>query len=237
MEGKRSRSVRNLDTISSVTLLKHIENVPGVNCLIYYTGDAFTIFPLQVEDEDLSFISYLSSGFSKVWYVILASHKTRFESFVAAKIVNFKYPKEHCGGIRQIIATKIILFAPNIMTTIPFRVKVHKIIQRSNRFAILGPGICYGGFITRYNIAKATNFADFSWPEYGRVSAKYKKHEKRFMHLTLPVERVFWMEAHMNVEATKNQRMLSEAVPASRPYLRQFCKALSGSIGAIVLKR
>lgn len=158
------------------------------------------------EDKNLSSISYISCGSSRVWYVIPVSHKTRFESIVAAKLLDFKYLNEHYEGIRQIIATKNILFDLNLMSSISFQLRVHSLIQPRNQFVILEPRVYHGGFKMGYSIAKATYFAEFSWPDYGIVSSKNKEYERPLMQFTLLVERTLWMDAHKISDATKNEK-------------------------------
>lgn len=127
MENKRRCLFWNIGTVNSVTLSKHIESVPGINCSMHYIGCAFTFFLFDVVDKDLSSKFYLSSGSFKVWYDILASHKMGFETFVATELLDSKYLIEHFAGVWQIIATKIISFDPNIITTILFLVRVNEI--------------------------------------------------------------------------------------------------------------
>lgn len=95
------------------------------------------------------------------------------------------------------------------MTKMSFQVKVHKIIKRRNQFVIVGPWVQHGWFNTEYNIA--TNFANFSWPEYGRDFAKIKEFERAFEFL-LSVERIFWMEAHMTIESQNQKNVVQRSV-------------------------
>jgi len=50
-------------------LLRHAEQMHGINIPMYYVGGCCSYFPFHVEDEDLCSISYIHTGDPKVWYV------------------------------------------------------------------------------------------------------------------------------------------------------------------------
>lgn len=58
--------------------------------------------------------------------------------------------------------------------------------------------------------------------------------ERLFMHFPLSVRKIFRMEAHMIIEAIKNEKMFSDAASAFEQYLQRLCKALWGVIGETV---
>lgn len=126
-----------------------------------------------------------------MWYVIPESCKTRSKSFVTAEPLPSDYFDDHHRGVKQIVATKDLFFNPTLVTGPTFHVKGTKIVQSNGQFVIFELKVYHEVFDTGYNIAKATNYADFSWSDYGIIVARIKKCERPFTQFTLPVERIF----------------------------------------------
>lgn len=61
------------------------------------------------------------------------------------------------------------------MVTDEKKVRVSRVIQERGLFVVLPPKVYHGSFKTEYNVAKATNFADFSWPQICRLIAKNRE--------------------------------------------------------------
>lgn len=76
----------NIDAMSSVTLHRHIDKIPGISSFTYYIGGAFTFFPYHIGDEWFSSISHIASGAGKVRYVVPSSSKVLRKTFVAQEI-------------------------------------------------------------------------------------------------------------------------------------------------------
>lgn len=216
-------------------LLKPIENVPGINVLMYFIGGEFTLFPFHVEDQDLLSISYISSGSSKVCYFIPASLKTRFESFLTTAPLAFQYLNDQYGGVWQIISTKSILLDPNLMTRISshFRWRYERSCNTTISLSYLDPRFTIVGLARDITSQRAINFPS----SYGRNMVEFPQNsnecDRTFMPLTLPVERIFWMEAHVIIEAMENEKLFSDAASAYKPCVKRLDKALHGSVAAI----
>lgn len=219
----------NIDNINKTTLLRHMEDMPGINSCMYYIGGAFTFFSYHIEDECLSSVSFLCSGKEKVWYVANSASQTSFERVVASSVLDKKFLNDHNGGTRQILATKNILFNPMILLDDKSEtVKISRIIQREGQFVILAPGAYHGGFNCGYNVAKATNFADFSWPEVGRLASRNKEIERPFMQCTIPVEMILWKEA--------TSLVLFQSRNEPCPYKVRMAKSLSIALKNVITK-
>lgn len=139
----------NIDTVNSETLFKHTESIPDINWPMYCIGGAFTFFLYYFGKEDFFSISYISSGSCKVRYVVPGSCKTIFGHFVATELLASDYVNDHHRGVKQIVATKTLLFNPALIASLPFQVKVNKILQRSGLFVLFGPAAHRGGFLIR----------------------------------------------------------------------------------------
>lgn len=85
-----------------------------VSSCIYYLGGAFIIFLFHVEDKNFFPTSFLCSGASKLWFAISSLQQVSFENFVASKVYGRQYVNDHNGGVRQIIATKILCLTLHI---------------------------------------------------------------------------------------------------------------------------
>lgn len=144
----------NIDTVNSVTLLKNIENVSGIKFSTYYICGAFTfsrfllrtrIFKLLNRDFGIFekyvrySISYIFFESSEVSYVIPASFKKRFESFVATDLLDLNTWTTATEVLWQLIATKNIWFDPNLMTKTPFQVKGTRSYNVAFSSSFLGP--------------------------------------------------------------------------------------------------
>lgn len=138
-----------------------MKDTPGINDYMYYVGGAFRTFQFYIEDEPLSSFSFLVSGSRKVWYTVLIEIMTSFKFLVATKILSSDFLTDHYGKGWQIIATKIY-FNSELLLKSKVNTKVTQVVRKCNRFVILGLSFYHGGFNMAYNIAKATNFADFS---------------------------------------------------------------------------
>lgn len=67
-------------------------------------------------------------------------------------------------------------------------------IQRERQFVVIVPSAYHGGFNVGYNVAEVTNFADFSWPEVGRLVPKNKEVERPFIQCAILVDMNLWQE-------------------------------------------
>lgn len=95
-----------MDMVRGETLLQHLNDTLNINISVFHIECAFTYFLLHVEDENLSFVSFLCEGDAEIWYVInRASHKT-FEDFVASQVLAGEYLNDHYEVVRQILGAK-----------------------------------------------------------------------------------------------------------------------------------
>lgn len=169
--------------------------MPGINCPTYYIGGAFALFPFCMEDEDLSSVTYVSSGAPKTWNGLSSSSKTGFDNSVAQKILTPEYANDHYGGVQLILATKKKLFDPSLVANFSLPIKVSPLVPSANQFVILGRGVYHEEFNTCYNVAKVTSVTDIFWSKKGRIAARNKKMQRLFIQCTLPMERILWNEA------------------------------------------
>lgn len=59
--------------------------------------------------------------------------------------------------------------------------EIKRVIQNEGQFVILAPKVDHGRFNTEYNIAKATDFPNFSWPDTAQVVAENREIESPLM--------------------------------------------------------
>lgn len=105
-----------VDTLNSAALLCHMKDKPGLNSCKYNVGFAFPLFPFHVKDNNILSILFLWSGSSKVWYVISGPYQESLEHFEAYTALYRQYVNDYNNMVRQIIATKNILFNPTYLT-------------------------------------------------------------------------------------------------------------------------
>lgn len=75
---------------------------------MYYSGgDIIRIFPFNLEDEQLSSISFLCTSVPNIWNIIQSSNQAAFEDSAASHIIDHEHSCDRHGGVRQIIAIKI----------------------------------------------------------------------------------------------------------------------------------
>lgn len=158
----KKNSYWNIETGNSETLLCQIAKIAGINSSIYYLGGTLNSFLYQNGDEKTASISCIVSGPAKVCYVVPSSFKVRFETFAAKELLNPLFTDSYKESARNILATQTILSNESAISFFSQNVKMSKIVQRCNLFIILSVGVYHESFSMDYNLAKATNTADFS---------------------------------------------------------------------------
>lgn len=143
----------NIDSVNLETLLRHIENMPSINSLMYQIGAVNTFFQYLVEDEQPSSISYIRTSHPKVWYVVPCSFKLTFETFVAEHLLQSEFLNSHHGGVKQILGTNNIFFNPLMLKKRCQNTKISRIVPRSNLFVLFGPRVFHGRLNVGYNVA------------------------------------------------------------------------------------
>lgn len=97
-EQKHTRQHCNIDIVNHEAALHHFKSAPGVNICILYTRGASMPFQFNVEDENLSSISFLCDGTTNVWYVVDPTSQVPFERIVLSQIMDKKYLDDRYGG-------------------------------------------------------------------------------------------------------------------------------------------
>ena len=216
-------NIRNLNTHG---LLRHAEQMHGINIPMYYVGGAFSYFPYHVEDEDLCSLSYLHYGSPKIWYVTPPSNKISFERFVGLHVLNPQFLNEYNNGVRQFLSEKSCLFHPLLPKSFQYDLSVYKVVHIPGTFVVLPPCAYHGGFNTGFNVAEAVNYADMSWLTPARVVSKSVTSDRLSYQVSLPIEYMFWKEAESVI-----QRLSS--VSSSSPSLLKFGRLLHDALSII----
>lgn len=73
-----------------------------------------------------------------------------------------------------------------------FDVKVSNIVQKESQFVIHALQIYHGNFKMGYHVAKATNFAEYLWPDIGSIVAASKERDRLTLRCNVPIEKLFW---------------------------------------------
>lgn len=158
----------NIVSVSLETLLRHINIVPGINSLMHYVGATITFFSCHEENEQLSSILHITMGHPSVWCVVPREFIMKLEAFLAKHLLHSELLNSPHGEIKQILSRKNIFCNPFMLKKRYPDTKISRIVQRSKQFIILGPGDYHGGCIVSYNVAPATNFADFFRHDTGK---------------------------------------------------------------------
>lgn len=105
------------------------------------------------------------------------------------------------------------------------KIKIFRVVQRSNQFVVLCLEFYHSDFNVGYNVAQATNFAEISWPDTTWSSANSLELQRPYMQSILPVKRILRKEAISLIEK-KNDRVLEETKRYSKklglPLLRRL---------------
>lgn len=83
-----------------------------------------------------------------------------FEDSVVFQVLVKLYLHDHFREARRVLTAKHIFHPKHLMKHAP-DAKLFKIMQREDQIAIIAPQVYQKGFKMGYNVAKATNFADF----------------------------------------------------------------------------
>lgn len=148
-------------------------------------GGASIFFPYCIEDEPLSSIPFLCSGAAKIWYVINAASKALWQRVSWTK----SFSLTTIAALGRLLPRKPS-FNPSIQFKDDTKIEVRGIVQKKRRFLVLASGVHRGGCNSGYNIAKATNVADFSWREVEKIVARNGELEKPLVQFTIPVEMI-----------------------------------------------
>lgn len=210
----RATSKWNIRNLNTQGLLRHAEQMHGINIPMYYAGGAFSYFPYHVEDEDLCSLSYLHYGSPKIWYVTPPSNKISFERFVGLHVLNPQFVNKSNNGARQFLSEKSCLFNPLLPKQFQDGLSFYKVVHIPGTFVILPPCAYHGGFNTGFNVAEAVNYADMSWLTPARVVSKSVTSERLPYQVSLPIEYMFWKEAESVIQR------LSSISPSSPSLLK-----------------
>lgn len=122
------------DTIKDVTLLKHIDLMPGIIICMVYICTGFTYFAYYARYKDLASFSYFCEGASKVWYVIAPSNSLHFGDIVAEYVYAPKFVIDFGGGARLIFAMTTTFFDPTLLIDRDVSFEIIRILQPEVHF-------------------------------------------------------------------------------------------------------
>lgn len=92
-----------------------------------------------------------------------------------------EYLNDHEGAVRQTIAIKSPTIHQNYESKQNYEVEVSRIRKPKGNFVVFAPFASHAKFSIGCHVARATNFADFSWADVGKVVSK---NMKRFIFIS-----------------------------------------------------
>lgn len=93
-----------IESVNQSTMVKHAEDLWGINSYMIYDGSCFTYFQYYVEDDDFALMSYKSYGASILRNVISPSFQKSLEIVAAPDVCSSNYLKDHKGDVEQALA-------------------------------------------------------------------------------------------------------------------------------------
>lgn len=120
---------------------------------MYNIDAANDFFPYHEDYEQLSSISYTTTYHPKVKYVVLGAFEMTIDAFFVERLLHSDFLNSHRGGVKQILVTKNIILKSLVLKTRCSDTKISGIMQRSNQFVVLGPGVYDGRINVGANIA------------------------------------------------------------------------------------
>ncbi len=123
---------------------------PGVNTPFTYIGSEGTIFCWHSEDMNLMALSFLFLGAPKIWFIVPAEEKEKFE-----KLMEELFPLD-AACCEAFIQHKVFIVNPNCLTERGIR--YHRIIQRPGELVMVSNAAYHFGFNLGDNVAEAVNF-------------------------------------------------------------------------------
>ena len=144
------------------SMIKNLEETPGVTDPYMYMGSLFSYFAWHVEDHNLYSINYNHLGAPKTWYGVGAAHADKFERTATDAV--FKGTATLAETVRALM-NKTLLFPPSEL--ISAGIPVCRAVQEPGQYVITFPRAYHGGFSNGFNIGEAVNFAAGGWPLLG----------------------------------------------------------------------
>lgn len=128
-----------------------------------------------------------------------------FERTVTSNILDKEFLKNIWEGVRQIMAEMNVFFRPLILVKEAPKVRVTRLLQKERKFVISSPNVYHCGFNTGCIVAKAANFADFSWPEAGKLIARNGELARPFGQFKISVGMTLWKKASFLATTSKKK--------------------------------
>lgn len=102
-----SKAAWSFDLGNSVTFLRYVDDISGMNSCTHYIGGVLMSFLCHVGDENLFSISFLCSEAPKFWWhIVTSSSKAKFDAPVGNTAIDLMFFSNHHGGVEQIVASE-----------------------------------------------------------------------------------------------------------------------------------
>lgn len=151
---------------------------------MYYIVAVNTFFPNHVEVEQLSPISYITTGHRKVCHLLPCFFNMTLKLFFTEHLLHSESLNSHHREVKHIHGRKNI-FLKLLMPKKHYKKrKISQIDQWSNRLVVVGPEVYHDGFIVNYGVAYETNSASFCWPDAEELPASNLKIWRPFLQRT-----------------------------------------------------
>lgn len=204
---KRSCSFWNIETVSSLTLVKHFKSV-RINWFLFHIVRAFSVFVINVLmlKKRIIFLNTTYLPVLSKCATLFQPHTQRaFSLSLQPSYWHINTWMTATEVFGKSFSEKTLFSIPFLLTKISFWVKLDKSIKNGIPFVMTVPGVHHGAFNTRYSIAIATKHASSSWPEYGRVSGKSKESQRPGMQFRLLIKGIIWVKANVISEVWRKK--------------------------------
>ena len=218
------------------SMIKNLEDTPGVTDPYMYMGSLFSYFAWHVEDHNLYSINYNHLGAPKTWYGVGAAHAEAFERTATDAI--FKGTATLAETVRALM-NKTLLFSPSVL--IQAGIPVCRAVQEPGQYVVTFPRAYHGGFSNGFNIGEAVNFAAGGWPLLGGLAVeRYKtmgipavmSHEAILVEATEEIVAQALIGAGFDTETNPSQPISAEGTDLADEEGREGGTQIGGTGGA-----
>lgn len=172
-KGKGSNYSRHLWNLKVLTnnpgsMLRSLGPVMGVTVPTLHVGMLFSACCWYRDPHGLSWIEYLHTGASKLWYGIPDDQSSNFRAALTSLIPT------HCQNKTIWLPCDTVMIPPHMLTD--RGVSLCRIEQRPGEFIVVFPRAYTSSLATGYVVSESVYFAASSWLDYAKEDFRVRKY-------------------------------------------------------------